>query len=114
MSRLEKFQTLIVFGAVILGLLLGQVAVIEQSADQFIVPFLFVMLYGVFLNIPLGDFKRAFLNVKFALTVIGINFVWTPILVWGLGAIFLAEHPAFYDANGDPLYRLVSGVHWDC
>lgn len=96
MSRLEKFQTLIVFGAVILGLLLGQVAVIEQSADQFIVPFLFVMLYGVFLNIPLGDFKRAFLNVKFALTVIGINFVWTPILVWGLGAIFLAEHPALW------------------
>ncbi len=96
MSKLEKFQTLIVFFAVLLGLLLGQVPFIESYAGNFVIPFLFVMLFGLFLNIPLKDLKKSFLNFKFAITVISVNFLWTPILVWGLGGIFLSENPALW------------------
>ena len=82
--------------AVLVGLLLGQVPLIEEHAKNFIIPFLFLMLYGLFLNIPLKDFRKSFLNFKFAVTVISINFLWTPILVWGLGAIFLSENPVLW------------------
>lgn len=50
MNILGKFQTIIIFAALILGLLFGQVAIISDNASHFIVPFLFAMLFGVFLD----------------------------------------------------------------
>lgn len=93
MRKLEKYQTLIIFVAMPLGLLLSQITIIEQYAETFITPFLFVMLFGAFLNIPLKDYRKAFSNVRFSITTILINFVWTPILVWLLGKIFLSHPP---------------------
>lgn len=91
MSKLEKYQTLIIFAAMPLGLLLGQIGIIETYADNFVTPFLFIMLFGAFLNIPLKDYRKAFSNVKFSITTIAINFIWTPILVWLLGKLFLSH-----------------------
>lgn len=51
------------------------------------------MLFGLFLAIPIKDLKKAFVNVKFAGTSLIINFIWTPLLAWGLGAIFLSDQP---------------------
>lgn len=96
MSKLEKFQTLIVLSAGLLGLLLGQVSFIEQNAAGLVTPFLFVMLYGVFLHIPLKGFRKAFTNVRFSALAVLTNFIWTPLLVWGLGAVFLSEHPVLW------------------
>ncbi|WP_342759353.1 bile acid:sodium symporter [Kineothrix sedimenti] len=93
MSKFEKYQTLIIFAAMPLGLLLGQIGIIEQYAENLVTPFLFVMLFGAFLNIPLKDYRKAFTNVRFSITTILINFVWTPILVWILGKIFLTGSP---------------------
>jgi ACR3 family arsenite efflux pump ArsB len=93
MSKLEKYQTLIIFAAMPLGLLLGQIKIIETYADNFVTPFLFIMLFGAFLNIPLKDYRKAFSNVRFSITTIGINFIWTPILVWLLGKLFLSHSP---------------------
>ena len=45
---LEKFQTLIILLAVGSGILLGQIGVIERYAETLVVPFLFLMLYGLF------------------------------------------------------------------
>lgn len=64
---------------------------IEQYAENFVTPFLFVMLFGAFLNIPLNDYRTAFANIKFSITTVLINFVWTPILVWLLGNLFLSS-----------------------
>ena len=96
MRILEKLHTLFIILAVIIGLLLGQIPVIEVNAEQFIVPFLLLMLYGLFLGIPIKDLKKAFGNVKFAATSLTINFIWTPLLAWGLGAIFLFDQPALW------------------
>lgn len=91
MSKLEKYQTFIILAAMLLGLLFGQIGVVEQYAENFVAPFLFVMLLGAFLNISLKDYRKAFANIKFSLTTVIINFIWTPILVWLLGKIFLSS-----------------------
>jgi len=91
MSKLEKYQTLIIFAAMPIGFGLGQITFLAERTEHFVSPFLFVMLFGAFLNIPLRDFRRAFANVKFTATTVGINFIWTPILVWLLGKIFLSH-----------------------
>lgn len=96
MSLFEKLQTVIVISAVGLGISLGQVSYIEQVAEYFIVPFLLFMLYGLFLSVPSKDLKKALLNRKFASSSLIINFLWTPLLAWGLGAVFLSEHPALW------------------
>lgn len=93
---IERFQTIIIILAVGIGLVLGQVSFIEGIADSVILPFLLVMLYGFFLSVPLANMKKAMTNRTFALANIGINFVFTPILAWGLGAVFLSDHPALW------------------
>ncbi|MEY8352706.1 hypothetical protein AALB39_05025 [Lachnospiraceae bacterium 54-53] len=70
MSKIDKYQTLIIFAAMPIGLLLG-----------------------AFLNIPLKDYRKAFLNLRFSAATVLINFVWTPVLVWFLGKVFLSSSP---------------------
>lgn len=91
MSKLERFQSLILFMAIIMGMLLGNISLIERYAENLVTPFLFVMLFGVFLNTPLQDLKKAYSNVKFSITTVLINFVWTPVIVIFLGKVFLSD-----------------------
>ncbi len=96
MSILEKLQTVIILFAIGIGLMLGQFAFFENNAESFIIPFLLLMLYGLFLTIPLTQLKNAFKNIRFLSANTIMNFIWTPLFAWGLGAIFLAEHPALW------------------
>lgn len=93
MNKLEKFQSPILFLSIIVGLLIGKFPLVERYAENFVTPFLFVMLFGVFLNTPVKDLKKAFLNIKFSVSTVLINFVWTPILVIILGKVFLSDSP---------------------
>ena len=93
MSLTEKLQSVFVIIAILIGLVLGQIRWVEENAVFLIVPSLMVMLYGVFLNIPLNRLGQAFQNYKMTGLVLGINFLWTPVFVWGLGAIFLRDSP---------------------
>lgn len=93
MNKIEKYQTLIIFIAMPIGLLLGLISIIERYAENFVIPFLFMMLFGAFLNIPLKDYRKAFANIRFSITAVTINFLWTPIFVWLLGKIFLSGSP---------------------
>lgn len=92
MNFLEKFQPIIILLAVILGLLFAQIPIINNNASYFITPFLFLMLFGIFLNIPLKEFRQSFSNLKFAKVSLFMNFVWTPLFAYILGAIFLNQH----------------------
>lgn len=96
MGLLDKLQTVIILVAVVFGLLLGQVNLIEEYAEAFVIPFLFLMLYGLFLTIPLQQLKKAFSNVKFLGANTIINFIWTPLIAWGLGSVFLSNYPALW------------------
>ena len=93
MDRIEKYQTLIIFVAMPIGLLFGLAQPVEQYAENFIIPFLFLMLFGVFLNIPLKNIGKAFTNIKFTGTTVAINFLFAPLLAWLLGRIFLSNAP---------------------
>ncbi|MFS0728260.1 arsenic resistance protein [Paenibacillus sp. 1P07SE] len=96
MSMLERYQTLLILVAVGLGLAIGQAELIAPYAEKLIIPFLVVMLYGLFLNIPLHHIKAAFRNIKFLGLSTMLNFVWTPLLAWLLGWLFLSDHPALW------------------
>lgn len=96
MSLFEKLQTLIIMGAVGIGLLLGQLPAASGYAEYVIVPFLLLMLYGLFLTIPLRQLTQAFKNIRFLGSSSIINFIWTPLLAWVLGAVFLSDYPALW------------------
>lgn len=96
MGLIEKFQTLIIMGAVAIGLAVGQLPFAAEYAEYTIVPFLLLMLYGLFLTIPLRKLREAFKNIRFLGASTLINFIWTPLLAWGLGAVFLSDHPALW------------------
>lgn len=96
MNLIEKLYTVIIFLAVVIGIGLGQVELIRDNAESFIVPLLVAMLYITFLQIPVEEIKKAFKNIKFTYTTVIINFVWTPILAWLLAIIFLGDNPALY------------------
>lgn len=91
MDKINKYQTGVILVAVIIGLLLGHVGFIADYSAKLIVPLLMVMLFGLFLTINISELKSSFLNIKFSLTNIIFNFVWTPIFAYILGYVFLTN-----------------------
>lgn len=89
MEKINKYQTVVILLAVILGLLLGHVEIISDYSVNLIIPLLMLMLFGLFLTINISELKSSFLNLKFSITNILFNFVWTPIFAYFLGYIFL-------------------------
>src|SRR5690625_1569104 len=96
MGILDKLQTVIILIAVGLGLLLGQVNLIVQHVEMLVIPCLVLMLYGLFLTILLHQLKRSFLNIKSLGANTINNFIWTPVISWGLGSIFFSDYPALW------------------
>ena len=96
MSSVEKFQSLIILAAVFTGLALGQVAGVARQAGHFILPFLLVMLLGVFLHVPLRRIAGAFRHGRVTGLSLVINFIWNPIFAWLLGWLFLRDQPALW------------------
>lgn len=93
MGLTEKLQSVFIIIAILIGLILGQIKWVEENAVSLIIPSLMVMLFGVFLNIPLNRLGQAFQNYNMTGLILGMNFLWTPVFVWGLGAIFLRDSP---------------------
>jgi len=93
MSGLERFQTLIILTAVLIGLALGQWQWIQEYAEFLIMPCLFLLFYGMFLTVSVGNLRESFVNMRFVGTNVVLNFIWTPVLAWLLGWVFLADHP---------------------
>ena len=89
MEEVNKFQSFIVLGMVILGILIGQISFIQTYSEYLIMPSLTIMLFLVFIQVPLKEIGSSFKNIKFTLASIIINFVWTPIVVFILGRLFL-------------------------
>ena len=89
MELIKKFEPIIIFSAVIIGLIFSNIDIVAQNTDYLITIFLCLMLYGVFLEIPLIELKNSLTNVKFTLTSIIINFRWTPLFGYFIGSIFL-------------------------
>lgn len=93
MDNINKFQSLIILLMALIGIILGQINIIRIYSEYIIMPSLIIMLFLVFIQIPLKDITKSFKNIKFTLTAILINFVWTPILIFFLGKFFLQNSP---------------------
>lgn len=93
MEKINKFQTITIFAMVLLGILLGQINLIQTYSEYLTMPSLMIMLFLVFVQVPLKEIWSSFKNIKFTITSIIINFVWTPMIVLILGRIFLNNSP---------------------
>ncbi|MET3505284.1 arsenic resistance protein [Halalkalibacter oceani] len=96
MSLIEKWYSVLILAAVLIGLSLGQFESISAHAELVIMPLLVVMLYVTFLQIPFRDITKSGKNVTFTITALLINFVWTPLFAAALAFVFLADHPAIF------------------
>ena len=89
MKLIEKLEPIIIFSAIIIGLSSSNIKIIATNTDYLINIFLCLMLYGLFLEVPLNELKNSFKNIKFTSTSLIINFLWTPIFGYFLSSIFL-------------------------
>ncbi|AOY75055.1 arsenic resistance protein [Clostridium formicaceticum] len=98
MDFFEKFQWLFMIIAMFVGLGLGQIGNVAVAAAYFITPFLMMMLFGIFLQTPVESLKEGFKNAKVLRLSLLINFVWTPLLAFGLSFLFFRNTPDVFIA----------------
>lgn len=90
MDLMDKLEPVLIFGSILLGLLCRDIEFLRQISPSLITIFLALMLFALFLDIPLSDIKRSFSNIKFTSTSLIINFIWTPLFGYFLGKLFLS------------------------
>jgi Arsenite efflux pump ACR3 and related permeases len=88
---ISKMQPVIIIATACIGILLGQNLFFSDNAGGLIEPFLMILLFFVFLKIDLKDIGKSFMNTKFTVTSLLMNFVWTPLFAVLLGYLFLGE-----------------------
>lgn len=88
MNLIGKLQPVIIITAALLGLLLGGVTPFGSVSSSLIEVFLMMLLYILFLSIDLKQIKKSFTNVRFTLSAVIINFVFTPLFGYVLGKVF--------------------------
>lgn len=89
MNLIEKLEPAILIFAIIIGLILSDIKILSNNIGNLINLFLCIMLYGLFLEVPLKNLKKSFTNIKFTSTTLIINFIWTPLFGYFLGNLFL-------------------------
>lgn len=87
MNLTEKLEPIILLSSIIIGLASAGTG---SNMEILTCIFLCILLYFLFLEIPIKNFK-AFKNIKFTLTCIIINFVWVPLFGYFIGNMFLSE-----------------------
>lgn len=96
MRLIEKLQSVVILAAVFVGLALGGVPGVAEPAGRLILPLLMLMLTGAFLHIPLRRFGDVLHHRRVAFISLAVNFIWTPLLAWLLGWLFLRDAPALW------------------
>lgn len=91
MNLTTKLQPVFIISSALIGLLLGGTTALGNYSVNFIEPFLMALLFMVFLSVDLKSIKKAFLNHKFTITSLLVNFVWTPLFAVLLGRVFLHD-----------------------
>jgi ACR3 family arsenite efflux pump ArsB len=89
MDLTEKIEPFLIFGSIMLGLLLNNISFLNEISPSLITIFLALMLFALFLDIPISDIRNSFSNLKFTGTSLIINFIWTPLFGYFLGSLFL-------------------------
>ncbi|MDV6014124.1 arsenic resistance protein [Haloechinothrix sp. LS1_15] len=93
MSIWERLQGPLVGAAALAGLVLGLAVPVAPLAGQLVLPALLVMLAAMFVQVDAGQLREAGRARTVVATSLLLNFVWTPLLAWALGAGLLGDSP---------------------
>lgn len=87
-ERMERHQVLLYVAALAVGAGVGLLApAVAHPAELAITPVLGVLLYATFLGVPFARIGQALRDGRFLATVLILNFVVVPIVVWALSRI---------------------------
>ena len=89
MNLAAIYQPLLIIAAALVGIILGSVEGLREASAHIITPALAALLYMVFLSA--SKLRAAFQNVRFTLTAVAVNFLWTPVFSYALGLLFFHE-----------------------
>ena len=87
----DRHQVPLYVAAIVLGGLIGSLApAIAPALTVAIIPVLALLLFATFLGVPLIEVGRSFRDVRFLGTVLIVNFIIVPLVVFGLSR-FVAD-----------------------
>lgn len=90
----ERHQVALFLAALGAGALVGLAwPDVARPLEPMIAPVLGVLLYATFLGVPFAQLGRGLRDGRFVVSVLGLNFVVLPVIVWGLSA-FVAHDQA--------------------
>jgi ACR3 family arsenite efflux pump ArsB len=91
MGILAGLQPVFIILSAFAGIVIGRLhPSIERHSGGFIEIFLMVMLFFVFLTVNIGEITKSFADLRFSVSALIINFIWTPLFAFMLSKIFLA------------------------
>ncbi len=94
---LEKRQVWLYLAAIGFGALLGSLAPsLAPGLATAINPVLGLLLFATFLGVPLVEIGRAFRDIRFLGSLVLVNFVAVPVLVWGLSRFVATEQALLF------------------
>ena len=94
LAWMERWQIPLYIAAIALGVLVGLLApAIAHPLELAINPVLALLLFATFLGVPLVEIGRAFRDIRFLATVLVVNFLVVPVVVFGLSR-FVASNDA--------------------
>jgi len=94
LGRMDRYQPLLLIASIAAGLGLAKTAPgFANSLSPLVSVGVFVLIYLVMLGVDLDRIASAFTQRRFLAIAVLINFVVNPLLAWGLGSVFLQDHP---------------------
>ena len=93
LDRLTPVLILIMMGV---ALFIGQYEWVSDVLGILVIPLLMALLFLIFLDVPFRDIPVSIKNYKFNFISLAINFIWTPVLAYLLGYMFLADQPVLW------------------
>lgn len=89
---MERHQVVLYVAGLALGAIVGLAwPAVAHPAELAIHPVLALLLYATFLGIPFGRIGRAFRDWRFLSTILVVNFVLVPLIVWPLSRIVASD-----------------------
>ncbi|MDR0663484.1 MAG: bile acid:sodium symporter [Spirochaetaceae bacterium] len=91
MNVLSKLQPLFIVSSALIGIFLGKtIPVLAKHTGNFIEIFLMLMLFVLFLNVEIKEISKSFSDLRFSVSALVINFIFTPLFTMILSKIFLS------------------------
>jgi ACR3 family arsenite efflux pump ArsB len=91
MSIFSRLQPVFIILAALLGIAAGKLSPLAaRYSENLIEVFLMLLLFFVFLAVNIREITKSFSDLRFSVSALIINFVWTPLLTLLLSKIFMA------------------------